>query len=276
MKIIITMSGNSERFISEGYPIKQLIKVNSEKYIIEHVFDMFKNQKDDNFIFTVKNEDLLKYPLEKLLLKFKPGAKIYSIPSNNLGPVYSISNIFNHIPDDEEIVVSYSDSAQTSWDFEEFLNFCRTTNSDGCLVTHLGFHPHKFYNKSFAFLKTKNEIVLEIQEKKPFTEVSDDEPSSNGIYYFKSGKLLKYYFRKLMDEKIQVNGEYYVTLPYNLMIKDGLKVTHYNKSKYICLGTPKDIHCFNAWSDIIKHNNLNEKTVMETFIFWKKFFNESN
>jgi NDP-sugar pyrophosphorylase family protein len=267
------MSGNSERFTSVGYPIKQFIEAGN-KYVMEHAVGMFQNTKGEDFIFIVKQDDISKYPLESNLLSLKPNCKIYAIAQNNLGPVYSISNIFDKIPDDEEIIVSYSDLAQ-DWDFKNFLDFCNKTDSDGCIVTHIGFHPHKLYNKSFAFLKTNGMDVLEIREKKPFTEASDNEPASNGIYYFKSGKLLKTYFKRLMDEHIQVNGEYYVTLPYNLMIKDGLKVTHYDKSKYICFGTPNDIHCFNAWNDIIKYNNLNEKTVVESFKFWNEFFNKT-
>lgn len=267
------MAGNSERFISAGYPIKQFVKAGN-KNVMEHAMDMFPNQKDEDFIILINSNVLSEYPIESFLLDLKPKSRIRAIPTNSLGPVYSISNIFDEIPDDEEIVISYTDLAQT-WDFNDFLNFCRSTNSDGCIVTHFGFHPHKFYNKSFAFLKTKNEVVLEVQEKKPFTEASDVEPASNGIYYFKTGGLLKKYFKRLMKEKIQVNGEYYVTLPYNLMIEDGLKVTHYDKSKYVCLGTPKDIECFNGWFDILNHNNLNEKTVVEAFNFWKNFFDKT-
>lgn len=271
MKILLTLSGNSERFTSKGYPIKQLIDING-KNILNYVLDMFDGCADKDFIFLTRKNDIFKYGLEAAILNLKSGAAIYSIEQNNYGPVYSISNIFHKIPDDEEIIISYTDVNQKI-DFQNFISFCRQTKSDGCLVTHEGFHPHKLYNKSFAFLRTNDIDVLEIQEKKAFTEVSDNEPASSGIYYFKTGKLLKKYFHELMNRKISVNGEYYVTLPYNLMIKEGLKVTHYNKGKFISFGIPDDIDCFKAWQTIINKNNCNKNTIIDLFNFWSDYFN---
>jgi len=270
MKIIITLSGNSERFTSKGYPIKPLINVN-EKLILDYVLDMFPlNQIDEkDLIFLLKNEDISQYSIEKEILKRRK-SKILTIEKNNLGPVFSISNIFSSIPDDEEIIISYCDLTQ-KWNFEDFLKFCRNSNSDGCVVTHVGFHPHKLYNTSFAFLKVKDDIVEEIQEKKSFTETSYNEPASNGIYYFKSGDLLKKYFNKLIKERISVNGEYYVTLPYNLMIKDNLKVTHYITKNFVCLGTPSDIICFESWMNILKHNNINKNNILNLYNYWNDY-----
>ena len=271
MKIVITLSGNSERFTSKGYPIKSLIKI-EDKRIIDYVLDMFPNVDDKDFLFIVRREDLSAHGIDRAILQSKV-SKIFAIDKNNLGPVYSISNAFDSIPDDEEIVVSYCDFTQ-KWDFDEFIKFCRESNSDGCIVTHLGFVPHKLYNKSFAFL-TVNEsdnTVSYVHEKKPINQVKPNEPASSGIYYFKSGALLKKYFKKLMDEKICVNGEYYVTVPYNLMIKDGLKVTHYVTNKYACLGIPTDVECYKAWKYIIDNNNVDEKSVVEVYKFWKDYF----
>jgi len=270
MKVIITLSGNSERFTTNGYTIKPLIDING-KLILDYVLDMFPSDKikDEDFIFLIKNEDMSKYPIEKQILSRKK-SKILSINKNNLGPVFSISKIFNQIPNDEEIIISYCDLTQ-KWDINEFLNFCRNSNSDGCIVTHIGFHPHKLYNKSFAFLKVNDTVVEKIQEKKPFTETSYNEPASNGIYYFKSGTILKKYFNKLLENKITVNGEYYVTIPYNLMIDDKLNITHYITDNFVCLGTPSDVICFKSWIDILKHNNINSNNVLDLYNYWSKY-----
>lgn len=184
MKIILTLSGNSERFTSRGYPIKSLITIDNKK-IINYVLDMFPNVEDKDFLFIVKKEDINQYNIQNEILNIKK-SNVFKIEKNNFGPVYSISNIFDNIPDDEEIIVSYCDITQ-KWNFDDFLKFCRESNSDGCLVTHVGFVPHKLYNKSFAFL-TVNEsdnTVSYVHEKKPIDQVKPKEPASNGIYYFK-------------------------------------------------------------------------------------------
>ena len=268
MKIVLTLSGNSERFISQGYPIKPLILVHG-KLLLDYALDMYPTVKDGDFIFVVKKEDLSTHKIDCIIHERK-SSPVYAVPKNYLGPVFSISHIFDKIPDNEEIVVSYCDLTQ-KWDFESFLTYCRDSNSDGCLVTHIGFHPHKLYNKSFAFLTVAGEIVKYVHEKKPTALVTPDEPGSNGIYYFKSGWLMKKYFQKLMDEKLAINGEYYVTTPYNLMINDGLKVTHYITDNFVCLGTPEDVICFESWLNILKYNNLISTNVELVFNYWQKY-----
>jgi bifunctional N-acetylglucosamine-1-phosphate-uridyltransferase/glucosamine-1-phosphate-acetyltransferase GlmU-like protein len=270
MKIVITLSGNSERFTSKGYPIKSLIKIDGKK-ILDYVLDMFPTVKDDDFLFIVRRDDLSANAIESVIFESKK-SKIVAIDKNSLGPVYSISNAFDQIPDDEEVIVSYCDLTQ-NWDFTDFLKHCRESNSDGCIVTHVGFVPHKLYNKSFAFLTVSDDgTVTYVHEKKPMELVKPNEPASNGIYYFKSGKIMKHYFNRLMNEKICVNGEYYVTVPYNLMINDGLKVTHYVANKYACLGTPVDVECFRAWKYIIENNNIKDSSIKDTYEFWKNYF----
>ena len=62
----------------------------------------------------------------------------------------------------------------------------------------------------------------------PATSWSDynkmNEYCSNGTYYFKSGSMVKKYFQELIDLDINLKGEYYVSLVYNLIVRDGLNV----------------------------------------------------
>ena len=82
MKVIITLSGNSERFIAEGYPIKPLINIDG-KLILDYVLDMFPSNKikDEDFIFLTKSEDISKYSIESQILSRKK-SKILSINKN--------------------------------------------------------------------------------------------------------------------------------------------------------------------------------------------------
>jgi len=155
---------------------------------------MFPSVKDDDFLFIVRRDDLSANAIESVIFESKK-SKIVAIDKNSLGPVYSISHAFDQIPDDEEVIVSYCDLTQ-NWDFADFLKHCRESNSDGCIVTHIGFVPHKLYNKSFAFLTVNDDgTVTYVHEKKPMELVKPNEPASNGIYYFKSGKIIETLFQ---------------------------------------------------------------------------------
>jgi NDP-sugar pyrophosphorylase family protein len=268
MKHIIILSGHSQRFIDEGYTIKPLIKING-KTIIEYVLDTLNLKTFQDVSFIIKNEDVSSYELDHFLKNKFINSKIFKIDGHKLGPVYSVLKAQSCIDEDEETLVTYCD-LYIKWDITEFYKFVRNTNSDGCIVSHTGWHPHRIYNKSFAYLKVDENQVLEIKEKQHFTDKPEEEYASGGIYYFKTGRLLKHYFNKLVESNIRVNNEFYVTLPYNLMVEDGLKITHFDSKNYLCLGTPKDVEIFTG--SVFLNKNLNTfEDISSSFQYFKKY-----
>lgn len=272
MKKIITFAGHSQRFLNEGYPIKPLIQMGDVK-----VFDLIiktitgDNCNESDLIFILKETDCVNLKLDELLRSKFPQVNIQVIKDHKEGPVITILNISDKIPDDEEIVVSYCD-LYINWKFNDFLKFCRESNSDGVVATHTNWHPHRVYNNYFCYLKTKDELVLELQEKKSYTANPIQELASSGVYYFKSGSLLKDYFTELVKNNIRVNNEFYVTMPFNLMIKDSKKVTYYNHDSYFCLGTPKDIKIIQSY--ITLREELGDKDIIkEVITYFNKYYN---
>ena len=106
---------------------------------------------------------------------------------------------------------------------------------------------------NYAFCKEDNKNLIEIKEKESFTNNRMDEYASNGTYYFKSGILVKKYFQELMDLNINIKGEYYVSLVYNLLVRDGLKVGIFEIEKMLQWGTPYDVEIYNSWSRYFKN-----------------------
>lgn len=257
MKKIVLLSGHSQRFIDEGYTIKPLIKI-GEKTVLELVVDTIYTGENDyhDYMFVVKQEDVDEYDLDYYIESHFPECTVCVIESNREGPVKSIKQIFDEIPAYEEIVVSYCD-LYISWDFQkDFLDKVHKDNCDGALASHAGWHPHRIHNKSFAYMKTTGDgqKVSRIKEKE-FFEDPISEPASSGIYYFKTGIILKKYCDMLLEKGIKANNEFYITLPYNLMIDDHLEVRHYTSNNYFCFGTPRDVEIVKAFYYLQKHFN---------------------
>ena len=99
---------------------------------------------------------------------------------------------------------------------------------------------------------------MEIKEKESFTNDKMSEYASNGTYYFKTGKILKKYFKQLVDKDINLKGEYYVSLVYNLLVKDNLKVNIFEIEKMLQWGTPYDLEIYKGWSNYF-HNKIIEQ-----------------
>ena len=262
MKVIITMSGKSERFTEAGYGEKSYLEIFG-KTVIEHVVGMFPIDERD-LIFLIRNDD--EVSKERLPDMF-PDAWVAEIEPNRDGPVVSILSADLPIEDDEEVVINYCDLL-VHWNYDDFIQVIRQNDWDGCLATHVGWHPHRLYNKSFCFIRNDGDRVLEVQEKQPFTDDIFKEHASNGTYYFKSFDMMKKHFLYTLQGE-RVNGEYYVTMPYNSMIGHGLKVGLYETSHYICFGTPRDIELLNAWNTILKNSGIeNADDLVRSWDYW--------
>ncbi len=252
MKIIIPMSGVGARFVAAGYKdFKPLIKVHG-KPIIEHVVNLFPGEND--FIFICTTSALKDGKLEADLKRIKPSAKILEIAEHKLGPVYAVSKAFDLIADDEPVIVNYCDFFM-DWDYQDFKATMIKLGCDGAIPSYKGFHPHLLHEKNlYASSKVDaNNFMLEIKEKFSYTEDKTQSPQSAGTYYFKKGSYVKKYFQQLMDKKIALNGEYYVSLVYNLLAQDGLNIYVYDKVDHFCQwGSPDDLKEYLYWSSIFE------------------------
>jgi len=248
--IVIPMSGLGKRFVEAGYKDPKPLIIVDDLPIIEHVINLF-DKENDKYIFICNDLHLRKTNMRQILSNIVPKSKIFEVPvEGRMGPVHAVSLIFDNIPNDEEIIVSYCDYG-TQWNYKNFLKDNRERNSYGSIACYRGFHPHMLGTDNYAFLKETelgSRWMYKIQEKKPFTNNRMEEYASNGTYYFKNGYILKKYFKKLMDLGLTLKNEYYVSMVYNLLVEDGLKVNIFEIEKMLQWGTPYDLEIYNGWS----------------------------
>ena len=244
------MSGIGKRFLNAGYEDPKPLIIVDGKPIIEHVVSLFDNP--DDVIFICNEIHLETTNMGSVLKRISPNCKIITVPNENRrGPVDAVLRISEHINSDE-IIVSYCDYS-TVWDYNGFLEYTRNLNSDGAIACYTGFHPHMLGSDNYAFVKMEGDWAVKVQEKQPFTDDKMSELASNGTYYFKSGEILKKYFKKLIDSNQTINNEFYVSLVYNLMIEDGMRISTYLIEKMLQWGTPYDLEVYKGWSNYFKN-----------------------
>jgi len=259
MKVIIPMSGMSNRFIAAGYDIpKYLIEVDG-KTVIEHIIDLYPKDTEFVCIMNRKHHDET-YAPGLLLQILSGGSTIHVVEPHKLGPVHSVLQVLEEIDDDEPVVINYCDFS-IEWNFDEFKKHVESTNCDGSVICYTGFHPHMLGSDNYAFCRTEGHKILEVREKQPFTDDKMSEFASAGNYYFRKGSYVKKYFKQLIDEDININGEYYVSLIYNLMIRDGLYNTVFEVPHMLQWGTPFDLDIYNSWSNYYRKALEGQKEV---------------
>jgi NDP-sugar pyrophosphorylase family protein len=272
MKIVVPMAGRGDRFVQQGYTApKPLIKVNG-RMIIDYILDAF-DRENDEFVFIVNIDHVCSYDIERVLKSLVKNAEVIAISNHKKGPVYTTQKAFQFINDDEEVVVSYCDNPYV-WDYGKFKDFLKEEKPDGCVISHSGFHPHSLNSTKMAFMKLdKHEAyVSEIKEKECYTDNHLREHASTGTYYFRKGSCVKKYFQELMDRDINHNGEYYVTLVYNLLIADGLKVLPYDTPYVTVFGTPEEVQSFEAWATILKSGQVKDvRDLIKCYAYWQNY-----
>jgi len=254
------MSGTGNRFIEAGYTTPKPLLQIDQKPIIEHVCNLFPGE--DKFTFICNSDHLAKTNLRQVLKSIKPNSNILEIQKHKKGPVYAVTLAKHFINDDEEVIINYCDFG-TYWDYKDFLKHTRGRKADGAIPSYKGFHPHMLGNTNYAFMRDKDQWMLEIKEKEPFTDNRMEEYASNGTYYFKKGLYVKKYFEELVKKDIHIKGEYYVSLVFNLLVRDSFKVSIYKIQHMLQWGTPQDVIEYKSWSKYFTNitNNKNISSV---------------
>lgn len=247
MQIVIPMSGFGERFRRVGYEVpKPLIEIDG-KTIISHVVDMFPGE--NNFIFIVNQEHLdnSNYAMEAELRRIAPQGKIVPIPPHKLGPINAVAQAMSEIDMSLPTIVNYCDFT-CLWNWEAFKDFVSVNNLAGCLPAYKGFHPHSLGTTNYAYIREEHGKFLDIQEKNPFTQDRMNEYASSGTYYFSSGALMKEAFDYVVENNLDVNGEFYVSMAYKYLASNGASTYVYPLQHFMQWGTPEDVREYEGWS----------------------------
>ncbi len=255
MKIIIPMTGYGSRFAAAGYQeLKPLIRVQGIPMLAWIVQGMYAGEGD--FLFICRQEHLDTDPgMEPLLKQIAPNAEIYAVKDwIKKGPVFDVLQAASRILDEEPCIINYCDFYMT-WDWNKFQDEVTKRGCDGCVPCYTGFHPHLLIENNYyaSCLTDENDNLIEIREKYSFTNDKTKAKHSPGTYYFRSGRILKKYCQKLVDADESLHGEFYASLPYNYMVRDGLKVWAPANVKQFCQwGTPQDLQDYLFWTECVR------------------------
>lgn len=249
------MTGYGSRFVAAGYKdLKPFIKIQGKPIIQWMIEGMYPGE--ENIIFVCRKEHLETIPgMREKLIEIAPTSEIFEIDDwIKKGPVFDVLRASEMINDTEPVIINYCDFYM-SWNWEAFKKQLVERNPDGCVPCYTGFHPHLMVPKNFyaSCLTDEDDNLIEIREKYSFEADKTKAKHSPGNYYFKNGAYLKKYCQALVDSGEVLNGEYYASMPYNFMVKDGLTVWVPTNIDYFCQwGTPEDMKESVYWINLMK------------------------
>lgn len=273
--LLVAMAGQGSRFKAAGYTEPKPFITVSGRPMIQRLLDLFPQNWPA--VFVINNQDYsqkhIDY-LKKIRISASDTSKevsealieVLSIPSNSDGPLNSVMQGLEVIPDDAPVFVTYCDYGLI-WDPQAFEQFVQTTQCDVAIVCYKGFHPHYLGPNMYCYVKTegnKGNKVIDIKEKECFSANREDDYASTGGYYFKSAGLLRRALKEQIEKKLHWNGEFFTSLAIKALMMsevsnnevNNIDVRIFEVPYFFQWGTPEDLKAYEYWNKLYKEKIL--------------------
>ena len=189
---------------------------------------------DANYVFVVQEKHESEHKVSQVLKSFSENCKIVETNGLTQGAACTALLAERYIDNDQPLLIANSDQF-VEWDSTHFYyQTLSQGDTDGCILTFKSTHP------KWSFAKVNEEgYVTEVAEKNPISDVA-----TVGIYYWKRGSDFVKYAKRMIENNVRVNNEFYIAPVFNEAISDGKKITTYNVKKMWGLGIPEDLNTF--------------------------------
>jgi NDP-sugar pyrophosphorylase family protein len=200
LKIIIPLAGASDLFVNSGYHYpKPLIEINGKTMIELVVSNPSKIKKQHQFVFIIKEEDIIKYHLDNTLKLISPDCEIIKIKNSTKGGLCSVLMAIDNVKNDDSLLILNGDQI-LDLDFDQVDNFWNNENVSAGIVTFNSVHPR------WSYARLENELVVQTAEKNPISN-----QSIAGYYYFeKAVEFFSAAFETIKND-VHFEGMYYIS-----------------------------------------------------------------
>ena len=232
---------------------KPLLSVHDKPMVVQAVSCLppsFKN------VFVCLDEHLMKYPIRDILMSSFPSTTVLSIPNVTEGQACTCEYALNIeiIDKDQSILISACDNG-VYYDINEYYKLVDDTSIDVIVWSFTNNPTSKLYPNMYAWLDVdSNGFIQDVSVKKPFSD-KENKHCIIGTMFFRKASIYREGLRKIYEENIRTNNEFYVDNLLVPLISKGYKVKVFEVRNYLCWGTPNDYETYKYWSDYFSHKN---------------------
>ncbi len=230
LKIIIPLAGSSELFINAGYHYpKPLIELNGKTMIEWVIENPSKLKREHQFIFILKEEDIVKYHIDNTLKLLSPGCDIVKLKRSTKGGLCSVLMAIDKIDKEDSLLILNGDQI-IDIDFNEVDEYWQKEKVGAGIVTFTSVHPR------WSYARIENEEVVQTAEKNPISN-----QSIAGYYYFDKAEIFFESAYESIKNEVQYEGNYYISPVINQYVLHNRKVKNYaiNKDAYHSFYSPQ-------------------------------------
>jgi NDP-sugar pyrophosphorylase family protein len=232
------MAGEGQRFRDKGFELpKPLLPVNGIPMVIQAVLDL---PKASRYIFLVRSEHIEKYSIDKVIHKYFPTASIARVDTLTDGQASTVRLGEKYLDPHKPVLVAACDSTHI---YDEGVHNQLIENGADCLLWSFRNDSRVLLNPyAYGWIQHKKKKVIEVLCKTPISDNITHDYALSGFFTFKTAKLMIHYIDMMIKNNTRVNGEFYMDIVPNFMVKNKLDVRVFEVEKYIGWGTPKDYY----------------------------------
>lgn len=236
LHIIMPMAGEGSRFRDAGWTTpKPLIELDGKPLFMRAIESVKVDGAPMKYSFIVRQEHIDKYGVDKGIKEIIPDAKIYSVRQTTRGAVETCLKAEEGIADDDAVVVMDCDLEFRSKKYSDIIKRVLDMPGDvakgGALVSFESDLPKYSYAEVGEDGLVKRTVEKEVISSHALC----------GAYFFSSGKEFKQAAHQLLNEPVMLKPEFYVSLLYNYLLKDGSLVELAPMELYRSYGTPEEL-----------------------------------
>lgn len=236
LHIIMPMAGEGSRFKKEGWETpKPLISLHGIPLFLRAINSVVTESISAKYSFIVREEHIHQYHIDNMILMNIPGARIFSVEKTTRGAVETCLVAETNIGEDDAIIVMDCDlefkSSRFDYLIKESLSQKPEDSIKGVLVSFNSNSPKYSYAEI-----DNNGMVVRTAEKEVISS-----HALCGAYFFGSGSCFLSAAHALLKEPCFKKPEYYVSLLYNKIIREGGDVRLAEMEEYYSYGTPEEL-----------------------------------
>lgn len=236
LHIVMPMAGEGFRFLKEGWNTpKPLIELRGIPLFLRAISSVKYPDIPLKYSFIVRQEHIDKYRIDERIKSILPQANIFSVLRTTRGAVETCLMAESAISEDDSIIVMDCDLEFSSRALMENIQSILSKSVDqvdGGLLVSFESDLSKY---SYAEVD-ENNIVKRTAEKEVISS-----HALCGAYFFSSAKDFLRVAHTLLSDVSFSKPEFYVSLLYNYLLKEGQEVKLCPMEKYCSYGTPEEL-----------------------------------
>ena len=239
LNFIIPMGGEGKRFKNSKFNKPKFMIKTKNKTLLEWAIQSLPLDFAHKIFFIIRKNDeqnfRVKEFIKKIMKKF-PNTKfeILLLSKNTRGQAETVLSCKKEINNDRALLIFNNDTYFKSIRLKSRLLSMRNQKIDGILGIFNSKDP------KYSFVEIDNDDkVIRTKEKKVISNFA-----STGMYIFSKGSDFIKSAEYAIEKNILTKNEFYISELYNILIKEGKKITVDVADEFVALGTPEDIKKF--------------------------------